>query len=211
MAKNEQVTLNESQIRNIVKASIRESLLKKRAMQRENRINKAVSSVLREMMEEIKPGMSVSHGTGRFIDTIPAMFNVLKQEDPEAAQKILNDNPTFAQMLQKLEDEGESAFNFGQGDPWWESEEAIWVYEDIENELNRLAPEGHYFGSHPGDGSDLGFWPSELDESQDDDEGYTVVDKGNGAYPKRVKFNNPKKGLEALFKSKQYIKPNKSK
>lgn len=55
MAKNEILELSESQIRNIVKASIRESLLRKRAMQRERCINKAVSSVIKEMIEGGEP------------------------------------------------------------------------------------------------------------------------------------------------------------
>ena len=28
--------------------------------------------------------------------------------------------------------------------------------------MDELSPEGHYFGSHPGDGSDFGYW--EVDE-----------------------------------------------
>ena len=153
--KKQTIRLTESQIRNIVKATIRESLLNER-------IERSVNSVINEMMEEIQPGMSISHGTMRMIDVLPAMYNTLNSEAPEAAQQFMANNPEFAQMLQKLEDEGESGFNYGNADPWWESEEAYWAYEDLESELDKLAPEGHYFGAHPGDSSDLGFWPNEL-------------------------------------------------
>jgi hypothetical protein len=33
--------------------------------------------------------------------------------------------------------------------------------EDIFDFMNQIAPEGCYFGSHPGDGSDFGFWEYE--------------------------------------------------
>ena len=33
--------------------------------------------------------------------------------------------------------------------------------EDAWDYLNNIAPEGCYFGAHPGDGSDYGFWQGE--------------------------------------------------
>ena len=41
------------------------------------------------------------------------------------------------------------------------SEECAWDLEALFDALGEHAPKGHYFGAHPGDGSDFGFWEFE--------------------------------------------------
>jgi hypothetical protein len=41
---------------------------------------------------------------------------------------------------------------------WWDSEEAAQMFEDIVELINTVTPGGLYFGSHPDDGADWGYW-----------------------------------------------------
>ena len=80
---------------------------------------------------------SVSHGTMRVRDLVPAFLAVLPEDMvPEGVVGRVKDG----------------------GDEYWESEQVVWDLEELFDLLNDLAPEGCYFGSSEGDGSDYGFW-----------------------------------------------------
>jgi hypothetical protein len=49
----------------------------------------------------------------------------------------------------------------GDNSEWWDSEDAYSLLQELFDILESYAPEGFYFGSHPGDGSDFGFWEME--------------------------------------------------
>jgi hypothetical protein len=94
---------------------------------------------------------TISHGTLRPQDLIPKFLDVLSELHPEAYQQCQIPGAGFPMVPSyALEDET---------DDWWESDKAPWALECLFDALGDCAPEGHYFGAHPGDGADFGFWP----------------------------------------------------
>lgn len=80
--------------------------------------------------------------------------------------------PTFWELYQKRGNEWDVAsfrdrltaegYELAVGDdehPYWD--DANETVNDLIDRLNATAPEGFYFGAHPGDGSDFGFWQNE--------------------------------------------------
>jgi hypothetical protein len=104
---------------------------------------------------------TVSHATLRPQDLIPALFGKLLEMDKERGGELwaswrgelsqgwgvlLPDEPG-------TEEEWDGVL--GATDP----ETPSFILEELVDALNELAPPGLYFGTHPGDGSDFGFWP----------------------------------------------------
>lgn len=92
--------------------------------------------------------MTIIRGTLRPQDLIPAFLEEIREKDSsryEALQaKFFPCPPAYA-----LENEDSE---------WWNSEDCHYYLEELFEILNDFAPEGFYFGSHPGDGSDFGYW-----------------------------------------------------
>jgi hypothetical protein len=95
-------------------------------------------------------GSSVSHGSLREQDLIPAFEGVLdtagvEYERPAAVDKLLLD--------QALTDDEQQ-------------EVSCYLNETLFDLIDGIAPAGTYFSSHPGDGSDFGFWETEKEVPQ---------------------------------------------
>ena len=93
---------------------------------------------------------SVSHGTMRYQELIPAFMNVIR-DTPEYVQ-LMDQLPAYAQ-----EDKTSN---------WWESEDASWLFTELLETLEQYAPEGYTCGTHPGDGAEYGYW--KVDSSEED-------------------------------------------
>jgi len=98
---------------------------------------------------------TISHGTLRPQDLIPAFLEALRTVNPAAYAQITLGSGHAPIPSHALEDE----------DAQWWYEDAQWILEDLIERLMESAPEGTYFGTHEGDGSDFGFWPLESGEA----------------------------------------------
>ena len=103
---------------------------------------------------------TIIHATLRPQDLVPAFLDELKRLDKGAWESVL------VHVTQtRIKSRGFLAR--GDNHPWWDSEDCAYlVNEVLFDALNEYAPVGCYFGAHPGDGSDFGFWPCEdLDDA----------------------------------------------
>lgn len=97
---------------------------------------------------------TVSHGTLRTCDLIPAFLDALREVAPDAYAQVVC--TPFSVIPSDAS--GDNSHEF------WESDDAQSLLESLFDTLNEYAPEGYYFGAHLGDGSDFGFWECD-DES----------------------------------------------
>lgn len=94
---------------------------------------------------------SVSHATMRNQDIMPTFCQELRWLGHRSKD------------LTTIEKRVYGALNgqYGEEDAYFTDEESSWDLESLFNMLNEHALPYMYFGSHPGDGSDYGFWVSE--------------------------------------------------
>ena len=97
---------------------------------------------------------TVSHGTMRTEDLIP----------------------TFAEELKSLDEDREYADLVIQAEAVtdYDCEASFYLLEELFDILGNFAPPYFYFGEHPGDGSDYGFWI--IEDFQQDFDGLKVAD-----------------------------------
>ena len=95
---------------------------------------------------------TISHGTLRACDLIPAFLDACREVAPDHYEAFMV--APFGPIPAYVQDEGDSS-------DWWQSDDACVLLEALTDILNEHAPEGHYFGAHPGDGCDFGFWQIE--------------------------------------------------
>lgn len=109
-------------------------------------------------MEVVVEG-TVIHGTLRPQDLIPAFMDLLHQLDVPRYQKVLLELEEATIGVACYRAGYVAGIDCCDDDPWWESEEAAYLLnETLFDTLNEYADDGYYFGAHPGDGADFGFW-----------------------------------------------------
>ena len=104
----------------------------------------------------IKVG-TVIWGTMRPQDIVPALLRACRSHTApgsEARRRCDRISDNVAQL--RLVDS--TGLNLIEDHPWWASDECHEVTSDLFSALDDLAPDGVYFGAHPGDGADFGFW-----------------------------------------------------
>ena len=92
---------------------------------------------------------TVISGTMRAEDLIPAFCSELSIRN---AAFGAGDSEFIRAIEARAEVEG-----------YYESDATGWDLEELFDLLNECAPDGHYFGAHPGDGADYGYWAVEED------------------------------------------------
>tara|TARA_Y100000310_G_scaffold330749_1_gene402958 strand:+ start:698 stop:1240 length:543 start_codon:yes stop_codon:yes gene_type:complete len=92
---------------------------------------------------------TVSHGTLRTADLIDRFSETLSMYRPALAARLRRRYPSAADWA-----DVETAELVSGPEP----DIAIYYLEALEEALCDLAPAGHWFAAHEGDGSDYGFW-----------------------------------------------------
>lgn len=101
-------------------------------------------------------GATLIHATMRPCDLIPAFLEAIR-DTAEYAQIMQSINGTNSNMRVITD------ADVSDQDERWDSEDiSFFLNETLWEIMESYAPEGYYFGSHPGEGSDYGYWTEEF-------------------------------------------------
>lgn len=100
-------------------------------------------------------GETLIHGTMRNCDLVPVFLEAIK-DTVEYEQRVLEIYGANRDLSVITDSDASDR------DERWQSYEMTCFLEELFDALDAHAPEGYYFGAHPGDGSDYGYWPDEL-------------------------------------------------
>lgn len=110
------------------------------------------------LSEKFKNG-SVSTATLRGEDLIPAFCRFLRENDAEMYSKLLEEWRDSLPHTGHYDVLGEITEDWIERNTGEDSgDNAGFLLEELFDYLNEIAPDNCYFGSHPGDGADFGFW-----------------------------------------------------
>lgn len=113
---------------------------------------------------------TVSQATMRAQDVLPACMDVLAEYHPDKFNEIVYDiayglDDRFTQLQASMH---YSDILADDDHALWQSEDCSFILnEDIWDAMQEIAPAGYYFGSHPGDGCDYGYWRVDPSETCD--------------------------------------------
>lgn len=88
---------------------------------------------------------SVSQATLRQQDLIKRFASVLEEDSPRKHRQLIQECGKW--LADWVKEPGQEL-----------DEDAGYLLEELFDALNNIAPSGYYFGAHPGDGADFGFW-----------------------------------------------------
>lgn len=132
---------------------------------------------------------SVSHATMRAEDLIPCFVSELESQRPLQRQHRKLVREIKRRMAQDYIANNESDYDGACGDGW-SSDDAQYDLEALFDALNEYCLPYFYFGAHPGDGSDYGYWLSE-DFAEEFADASTNFAKADGAQlPENIKVND---------------------
>lgn len=104
-------------------------------------------------MNTPRPNTTIIHGTHRPQDLIPTLLDAVREYNPSAYAGLMVS--PFGAIPAYVQDEGDDS-------PWWDGDDASYLLNEVLFDLlNEVSPEGCYFGAHPGDGSDFGWWETD--------------------------------------------------
>lgn len=134
-------------------------------------------------MTYVTESRSISHGTMRNEDLIPAFVSELEDRQNDNLYTTDGDEVAMVAMNARITDLLAGIESRMEDDGYFDSEDADYDLESLFDALNEYAGEGFTFGAHPGDGSDYGYWPIPEEPGEYTDEVQDRLDAMEAADP----------------------------